>query len=169
MLKSLVAVGALAFALGGCADGVELNGKIFDAVGLSSAMQGPKPEPKMADRAPLVLPPSTERLPDPNNLQQPLQTASINDKSWPMGPEEKAARAAADRAREHAAYCSGEKTWQKEAFNDRGSRSGSNVRSSPYGSCNELFSSQINQFSANEKKAPDPLAAARTSPRIPGN
>ena len=58
------AVIACALALGGCAaDEVELNGKIFDAMGLNAKSK--TTEPKLAARAPLVMPPSPERVPEP--------------------------------------------------------------------------------------------------------
>ncbi len=47
-------------------DGVELNGKIFDAVGLNTGSV--KSEPKLKDRAPLVVPPGLEAgLPEPGS------------------------------------------------------------------------------------------------------
>src|SRR5690606_15890996 len=61
-----LAAGLALLALPGCGgvDGVEFNGKVFEAVGLTGAL-GKKEEPKTEPRAPLVLPPSTERLPEP--------------------------------------------------------------------------------------------------------
>lgn len=50
--------------LAGCAaDDVELNGKLFDAVGLNQKSK--TTEPKMVSRAPLVMPPNPERVPEP--------------------------------------------------------------------------------------------------------
>lgn len=66
--KSAFRVAALvaAAALAGCGmDDVQLNGKIFDAVGLNST-GSVKKEAKLKERQPLVVPPSTEKLPDPN-------------------------------------------------------------------------------------------------------
>ena len=59
---------------GGCSalsDNVELNGKIFDAVGLSGGALGKKAEVRTEARAPLVLPPDAERLPEPGAAPQP--------------------------------------------------------------------------------------------------
>ena len=54
-----------ALAVAGCsADDIELNGKIFDAVGLNTS-KTKSAEPKMAERAPLVMPPNLERVPEP--------------------------------------------------------------------------------------------------------
>ncbi len=56
----------LGLSLGGCGldEGIQLNGKIFDAVGLNTGSVKSK-EPKLADRAPLVVPPALDKLPEP--------------------------------------------------------------------------------------------------------
>ena len=55
----------------GCADGIDLNGKVFDWMGVSpAAMEASRREPKMAERAPLVLPPDANRLPEPGSEAQ---------------------------------------------------------------------------------------------------
>lgn len=62
-----VAVVSAAVLLSGCGmDDIQLNGKIFDAVGLNST-GSVKKEPTIAARAPLVVPPSTEQLPQPGS------------------------------------------------------------------------------------------------------
>jgi hypothetical protein len=62
----------------GCSmDDVELNGGIFDAVGLNDAKK--TSDPKLAERAPLVVPPSLDRLPAPGEAPAPSQIAGIND------------------------------------------------------------------------------------------
>lgn len=61
------AVCGLAVTLSACGfDGVDFNGKVFDAVGLNtgSVKQG---EPRMRERAPLVVPPGLEALPAPGS------------------------------------------------------------------------------------------------------
>lgn len=66
MMAAIAATG-LAFSLSGCGfDGVELNGKIFDAVGLNTGSTR-SADPKMKDRAPLVVPPGLESLPEPGS------------------------------------------------------------------------------------------------------
>jgi hypothetical protein len=47
-------------------DDVQLNGKIFDAVGLNNT-GSVKKEAKVAERAPLVVPPGLDRLPEPGS------------------------------------------------------------------------------------------------------
>ncbi len=130
---SAFAVALLASILGGCGDGgVELNGKLFDALGVSEASQrGSKSEPKLRERTGLVVPPNTNRLPEPGtgSVGEPDLGTQITD------PERRKAMAAADRAREHKAYCSGEKTW-KERVADRDAAS--KAPTSPFGPCGSL-------------------------------
>ena len=56
----------LALGAAGCSmDDVQFNGGLFDAVGLSDSAKVKSSEPKIAERAPLVVPPTLERLPEP--------------------------------------------------------------------------------------------------------
>ena len=91
----LATAAALAATLGvaGCSDGLDLNGKIFDVMGVSSsAMEKKQREPQLAARTPLVLPPNSERLPEPGSDQNPnSDLASLQD------PEEVKARKAKER------------------------------------------------------------------------
>lgn len=121
---------AFALALSGCGgvDGVEFNGKIFDWLGVSDAAQQ-KIEPKMADRAPLVVPPSVTRLPDPGSGRtSDEQVAALND------PELRKQAAAKERQRLHEAYCRGDIQWKDKAF--KPDNVGANR--SPYGTCGIL-------------------------------
>jgi hypothetical protein len=69
-LIAKLSFGAVAMAmvagLAGCGmvDDVQLNGKLFDAVGLNST-GSVKKEAKVAERSPLVVPPGLDRLPEP--------------------------------------------------------------------------------------------------------
>jgi hypothetical protein len=91
LLRARGRIGTLAvliavLGLPGCGgiDGVEFNGKIFEAVGLTGAL-GKREEPKTEVRSPLVLPPPSERLPAPGE-----QTAAAQpqpDASWPVDPD----------------------------------------------------------------------------------
>lgn len=131
-LARLLAVGVVAVTLAGCDGGVELNGKLFDALGVSDAAQkASKTEPKLRERAGLVMPPNTERLPEPGTgaTGEPDFSGQIAD------PEKRRALAAAEKARLHKAYCSGELTW-KERVGDRDGSAKANV--SPYGPCGVL-------------------------------
>jgi hypothetical protein len=115
-------------ALGGCLEGTELNGKVFDLLGVSSsAQEKSRAEPQMARRTGLVLPPNAQRLPAPGSDDEAAAAApalaSLND------PEKVKANAAAERARLHKAYCTGDLSW-KEQIKDRDA-----LPKSPYGPC----------------------------------
>lgn len=89
-----------ALALGGCSPGeVELQGKIFDVMGVNS--NGPKETPKVARRSGLVTPPSLERLPEPGSAQGPAndELAGIAD------PDRIVREAPAALAARQKAYC----------------------------------------------------------------
>jgi len=79
MIAGIVACAAF---LGGCG-GVELEGKVFDYAGLSGQIGGPKADPTMSARAPLMVPPSTQSLPTP--VESRSVAASRQD--WPDDPE----------------------------------------------------------------------------------
>jgi hypothetical protein len=64
--------------LGGCG-GIDFQGKLFDYAGLSGDHNAK--DIKMSERAPLVLPPDTNALPQPG---QPAYTAR---QDWPTNPE----------------------------------------------------------------------------------
>jgi hypothetical protein len=133
------AVGAIAstLALGGCGgiDGVDLNGKIFDWMGVSSASQV-KSEPNMADRAPLVVPPNVTRLPEPGTGKTSSEdVAALND------PELRKQAAAKERERLHQAYCRGEIQWKDKAYKPQDT----GANKSPYGSCGLFGAANINK------------------------
>ncbi len=95
-----MALAAAPALLGGCADGgIQFNGKIFDAVGLNSASK-PK-EARVAERAPLVVPPGLDRLPPPGSGGE-TETAALadikDDDAGKLATEE-------DRQRAQAEYC----------------------------------------------------------------
>ena len=59
---------AVGFALSGCGAGdVQLNGKVFDALGSLVGSGGANEEAKIAPRAGLVVPPGLENLPKPGS------------------------------------------------------------------------------------------------------
>jgi hypothetical protein len=96
----IIGLAVFAMFLGGCGgvDGVELNGKVFDAMGLNS---GPAEEPKLAARSPLVVPPNIERLPQPGAQPQAesMEVASIND------PDRKSVVSEEQLMKQQAEYC----------------------------------------------------------------
>jgi hypothetical protein len=134
--RTVLAVAAFAIsallALSGC-DSVALEGKAFDWLGISgSALDEKRSDPKMVDRAPLVVPPSVARLPAPGSGKTDNeQVAALKD------PELTKKAAAKERERLHLAYCRGEIQWKEKALDpDYG---GGGAYRSPYGPCPSLF------------------------------
>jgi hypothetical protein len=121
------AAAAASLLCSGCADGIDLNGKVFDFMGISAAaVAARRDEPKLAERAPLVLPPNSQRLPEPGSGQQP-QTAM----AWPDDEEQRKAQEAKERERQHLAYCRGEIQWKDRVLNPEDV----NTPRSPFGPC----------------------------------
>jgi hypothetical protein len=129
------AVGS-AMLLAGCADaGVDLNGKVFDVMGISpSAQAARRYEPQVAERAPLVMPPDSNNLPQPGSGQAPVAQVS-----WPDDPEARKLREVEERQRLHLAYCSGELQWKEKALN----KDNVSAPRSPYGPCPTIFSAPV--------------------------
>ena len=89
-----------AVALAGCSgDDVAFEGKIFDAVGMNQ--KASKAEPKMVDRAPLVMPPNPSRVPEPGLPAegQAADVAALAD------PDVQAKVSKSDLERQQAEYC----------------------------------------------------------------
>jgi len=87
---------AVALLLAGCGGGVEYNGAIFEALGVTNKPpEGPKDVPT---RAPLVLPPSAS-LPEPG----PRQTA-MAPADWPDDPQLRAEAEQAEEERKRQEY-----------------------------------------------------------------
>ena len=104
-MASMCAVLVLGFGLSACSSGIgdtelELNGKIFDALGITSS--GQKDEAKIADRAPLVLPPDDKKLPVPG--QAGSQSAAL---AWPDDPDIRKIRMAKQAAKKKELDCNG--------------------------------------------------------------
>jgi hypothetical protein len=72
--KGRLLLPALCLALSGCG-GIEFQGKIFDYMGLSGNTK--REDVLMSDRAPIVIPPDTKRLPAPG-------AAPIDRADWPV-------------------------------------------------------------------------------------
>ena len=124
----IVAAAVLLMAFGGCsADDVELNGGLFDAVGIGSKSKSTKGEPVMAARSPLVVPPNLERLPQPG---EPLATESA-DVAAIDDPDKKILVSQADLEKQQAAYC---KVHYEQA-RAHGDIDGADLAVGPMGSC----------------------------------
>lgn len=91
----------LTLALAACGtDDIQFNGGIFDAVGLSDNSKAKSGDPKLAERAPLVVPPTLDRLPAPGEAPTaPAQIAGIND------PDAAKAKSKAELEAQQKEYC----------------------------------------------------------------
>lgn len=127
--------------LGGCADEIQLQGKIFDAVGLG-ANQQKSAEPKMAERAPLVLPPNNDRIPEPGAPPDAAATdvAALDD------PDKKAVVSKAELEKQQAEYC-------KVHYEDARARGDDNadLAEGPLGPCRKSVLTAIEKWNKGEE------------------
>jgi hypothetical protein len=139
----LAAAGAAALVLSACAPGdVELQGKIFDAVGISGGQQGGGRVVKLADRAPLVVPPDANRLPPPGetgSTDAPDALAAIDD------PDRKRLKTKAELERQQAEYC----RVNYELPKARGDASAASAKG-PLGPCAPSIFSAIKRWNASD-------------------
>jgi hypothetical protein len=100
-----------ALLVGGCGiagiDGVELQGGVFDALGVSGSNKPRTADAKVPARPGLILPPTDERLPDPNAPQPQVAAAApaAGSEAWPIDPEANKAARNAELDRRHKEYC----------------------------------------------------------------
>jgi hypothetical protein len=123
--------------LGGCGgfDGVQLNGKVFDAMGLNGN-SGPQADAKMAVRQPLTIPPTTEALPPPGSgrAEQPV-LAGVEDADKKKDVDQ------AELERQQAEYC--RKNYEEPM--QRGDDSADSA-SGPLGSCHPSIFSSVQKW-----------------------
>lgn len=152
-LKFGMAVTATAAVLlGGCADsGVEVNSRLLDSIGLSTAaLSAKQTEPKLAPRAPLVIPPSTQRLPEPGSAPPP-SPGEVAGAAWPKDKDHERVASARDKERQQAEYCR-DGNWQERAIdNDFGGMQG------PQGTCGTIFSVIGGFFKGGSQDKPDEM------------
>jgi hypothetical protein len=87
--------------LSGCGYDVELNGAVFDYLGVSSNSQTKKGEPRVAARSGLVLPPDLEKLPEPGSGA----VAAQGQEAWPVDADQKRVADAANLDKKHEEFC----------------------------------------------------------------
>lgn len=119
----------LAVSVGGCGlsgSDVELNGGIFDALGVSTAANASRSgEPRLSPRAGIVLPPEEKRLPPPG---QPAEAARLAAEAWPDDPDDRKVRSAEVLDRQQAEFC------RKQALEAK-TKSGQILPDGPKGPC----------------------------------
>ncbi len=147
----MVVTATAAVLLGGCADGVEVNSRLLDSVGLSTAALGAKgPEPRLQPRAPLVMPPSTQRLPEPGSAPPPQPGEVAGNAAWPKDKDQERIASAREKDRQQAQYCK-DGNWKERAIDhDNGGMQG------PQGQCGSIFS-VIGDYFGSSSKNPDPM------------
>lgn len=136
----------LALGAGGCSmDDVQFNGGIFDAVGLSDSAKAKlkRSEPQIAERAPLVVPPSLERLPAPGEqpASQDQKLAAIQD------PDEIKKVSKEELERKQAEYC---KVHYEDA-KTRGDETAVNAEG-PLGPCRPSVLTAIKKWNASDSE-----------------
>ena len=144
-LKSLTAVMCMAatLSLAGCGgvDGVELQGGVFDAMGLSGSDKPKLADTKVEARPGLVLPPSPDRLPAPVTGSI---AAAPQAEAWPVDPEDRKQQARADLDKRHRAHC-------ERAIQDARMRGETGVIMGPAGNCQPgLFGSLTKQLTGGQ-------------------
>lgn len=98
--SKLVLAGLVAAALAGCsADDVQLNGKVFDALGVNTSSTS-RDTPEIGPRSGLVIPPNLSSLPQPGSGQAAAPAiAEIQDY------DAKRTTSRADLEKQQAEYC----------------------------------------------------------------
>ena len=135
-LLPLLAAG-LTLSMAGCGtDDIQFNGGVFDAMGLNDAKK--TGDPKLAERAPLVVPPSLDRLPAPGEAPPPSQIAGIND------PDAAKQKSREEQEKQQAEYC--EKNY------DGAIRRGEEAASveGPLGPCRKSVLTAIKKWNAED-------------------
>lgn len=102
--KGLILSTCLAATVGGCGgfDGVELQGGVFDALGMSGSGQKKLADVKVEPRPGLVLPPTADRLPPPETGSL---AAAPTAEAWPVDPEDRRAANRAELEKRHKTHC----------------------------------------------------------------
>jgi hypothetical protein len=138
-----VLAACLTLGIAGCgSDDIAFNGGIFDAVGLSDAGKTKTGDPKIAERAPLVVPPSLDRLPPPGEAAPSSQIADIKD------PDEAKKLSRAEQEAKQEEFC-------KKNYEDPMARGDESVTSvvGPLGPCRKSILTAVKKW--NEEDLPD--------------
>ena len=144
-MKRLAIAPALAVAMisASCGPGIQLEGPGFDALGLSGKK---KAEKKVPDRAPLLIPPDPNRLPEPAP-----RVANARPQNWPTDPEDTVKAKASAAAKKKQAYRDGG-DWSKNADIDEFEKLSDPIKREDAGLLNRWYQGQ----SKTEKEVDDP-------------
>ena len=122
-----------ALLLSGCADGIDLNGKVFDMMGISPAAAGGAPVRAASRRAR----PAGRAARRPPGCRSRAR-GRRRHRRRPRGrtiPSSARLREAKERERLHLAYCRGDMQWKERALN----KESVSAPRSPYGPCPTIF------------------------------
>ena len=125
-------------------DDVQFNGGLFDMVGLSDAAKVKSSEPKVAERQPLVVPPSLDRLPTPGEpaQAQDTQLAAIQD------PDVVKKASKEELERRQAEYCK----VNYEQAKGRGDDTTAMAAEGPLGSCRPSVMNSIKKWNSSDSE-----------------
>lgn len=137
-----VVVGVSALFLGGCGgfDGVQLNGKVFDAMGLNSTSS--TSDPKLAQRTGLVVPPNTGALPEPGSRPD----AEAPDVAALQDPDKTQKVSQAEKERQQAEYCKVNYEMAKARGDDN-----ADLATGPLGPCRGSAITALQNWNKGEK------------------
>jgi hypothetical protein len=140
--RALLAV-IIGFGLAGCSqDDIQFNGGIFDAVGLSDSTKVKAKEAKVAERAPLVVPPTLDRLPEPGSAPTADTTAIAGIKD----PDEMKTASKEERQRRQDEYCK----VNYEQAKQRGDDTTADNAVGPLGPCRGSVLNAIKNWNSDE-------------------
>jgi hypothetical protein len=137
----------LSVSVAGCGGyDVELNGGIFQAIGVAGVVgQGKNKEEKLAARPGIVVPPSTASLPTPGSAPQPDGA----DQAWPVNPEDRVASEKKMAQAQHEAFCAEQRRKHESGLIPV-------MADGPLGSCHQsILKNFAPHLYANEGKKPD--------------
>jgi len=141
-LRAVLAA-AFALTLSACAPGdVALEGKVFDAIGVAGTQQGGGRHVRLADRAPLVVPPDASRLPAPGETGSTGDDvlAAIDD------PDRKKVQTRSELEKKQAEYC----RVNYELAKARGDNGTADTAVGPLGSCKPSIFSAIKNWNKSD-------------------
>jgi hypothetical protein len=144
---ALLAALALALpGLAGCSmDDVQLNGKVFDAMGMNTTGSVKKDDPKMAAREPLVVPPGLDSLPPPGSSKEAQPTlAEIQD------PDRNQKVSKAELEKQQAEYCKVHYDQAKTRGDDN-----ADLATGPLGPCQQSIFSAVKKWTSGDDDGDD--------------
>jgi len=141
----LVAPLCLALGAAGCSmDDVQFNGGLFDMVGLSDTSKAKSGDPKLAERAPLVVPPTLDKLPPPGEApaeeKQEAKLDAIKD------PDAVKQASHEELERQQAEYCK----VNYEQAKQRGDQTTADNAAGPLGPCRPSVLTAVKKWNAGD-------------------